>query len=216
MVLLPFAGPAMLFVVAALLFVVPFYVGIVGAPSAMEWRAENRVRSNVWSSLSPLLCGSSLVFLLVMVGLEILGEPYSQGEILLYLYLSILLMRFAAAGFINLLLSIPCLILSKKMDRISALAAFVCSWAGLALSRDFLTPQSLIASTVLSDSSCWSTSSTVWPGAERCSGRGYTSSRRSRTPAEGARVSPPEQNALRLARSDHSHGLLSSRLCLAQ
>lgn len=147
MVLLPFAGPAMLLVVAALLLVVPFYVGIVGVPSAMEWRTENRIRSNAWSSLAPLLCGSSLVFLLVVAGLEVLGEPdkYSQGEILLYVYLSILLMRFAAAGFINLLLSIPCFILSEKMDRISAGAAFVCSWAGLALSRDFFTPQSLIA-----------------------------------------------------------------------
>lgn len=134
------AGLALL----ALLFLVPSYVGLGGVRSALKYMSEER-DGDVWSGLSHLLCGSSLILLVVIAGLELLGDPNKLTEIheiLLWLYVMILFFRFSAAALVNFIAAIPCLVFCQGNDRLSAGAALFCSGAGLAYGHDLLSQHS--------------------------------------------------------------------------
>ncbi|MCA9778844.1 MAG: hypothetical protein KC800_19080 [Candidatus Eremiobacteraeota bacterium] len=136
--LAPLLGYAFLLVLLVLLYGIPLYVGVGGVKPALDYMSRTR-EGDVWSGLSHLICGSSLLFLLVVVVVEFLGDPNELTElheILLWLYAMILFLRFSAAALVNLVVSIPCLIRCKGNDRLSAGAGMLCSWAGLAFGRD--------------------------------------------------------------------------------
>jgi hypothetical protein len=54
----------------------------------------------------------------------------------------ILFFRFSAAALLNFFVSVPCLIVCKGHDRLSAGAALLCSGAGLAYSHNLLSQYS--------------------------------------------------------------------------
>lgn len=142
--LAPALGYAAGLALLALLLLVPAYVGLGGVRPALEYMSKKR-DGNVWSGLSHLICGSSLILLIVIAGVELIGDPNELTqihEILLWLYVMILFFRFSAAALLNFVASIPCLIVCKGNDRLSAGAAFLCSWAGLAYGHDLLSQYS--------------------------------------------------------------------------
>ena len=142
--LAPALGYAAGLALLALLFLVPSYVGVGGVRPALEYMSRER-DGDVWSGLSHLLCGSSLILLLVIAGVELLGDPNELTqihEILLWLYVMILFFRFSAAALMNFLAAIPCLVFCKGNDRLSAGAALLCSGAGLAYGHDLLSQYS--------------------------------------------------------------------------
>ena len=142
--LAPALGYAAGLALLALLLLVPAYVGLGGVRPALEYMSKKR-DGNVWSGLSHLICGSSSILLIVIAGVELIGDPNELTqihEILLWLYVMILFFRFSAAALLNFVASIPCLIVCKGNDRLSAGAAFLCSWAGLAYGHDLLSQYS--------------------------------------------------------------------------
>lgn len=138
--LAPALGYVFLLALLVLLFGIPLYVGVSGVKPALDYMSRER-RGDVWSGLSHLMCGSGLIFLLIVTALEFLGDPNEAAsplEVLLWIYVAILFLRFSAAAFLNLLVGILCLFRCKGNDRLSAGAAILCSSAGLAMGHDLL------------------------------------------------------------------------------
>jgi hypothetical protein len=134
LVLCLFAGYGIYLILAIMLYLVPILVGVLGTKGAVNWTSRECRAEGFLSSLSRLLCGSSLAFLLVATGMEVWGELERGAnliEILAYVYLLVLLMRFSGAGLANLVAAIPCLIFGRGLDRLNALSALLCSAAGL-------------------------------------------------------------------------------------
>lgn len=139
-----FAGYGIYLILAVMLYFIPIFVGAMGVRDAVGWTQEKCGADGFISSLSRLLCGSSLAFLLVATGVVIWGGPAPDSnifEILAFLYLFVLLLRFTGAGLANVFASIPCLIMGRGLDRLNAVAALLCSGAGLHITLSWLQPQ---------------------------------------------------------------------------
>lgn len=129
-----FAGYGIYLILAVMLYAVPAYVGVLGVKSALMWSRDLGRAEGFVSSLSRLLCGSSLTLLLVATGTVVWGDlspGSSLFEILAYIYLMVLLLRFSGAGLLNIVASAPCLVLGRGNDRLSAASALLCSAAGI-------------------------------------------------------------------------------------
>ena len=117
-----------------MLYIIPIWIGLLGIRDALRWTADECHAEGFVSGLSRLLCGSSLLFLLVATALEIWGNlprDSSIPEVLAYFYLLVLMVRFSGAGLANLVISVPCLIFGRGLDRLCAFSALLCSGAGL-------------------------------------------------------------------------------------
>jgi hypothetical protein len=134
LVLCLFAGYGIYLILAVMLYIVPIYVGVLGVKGALEWTNGECRADGLASSTSRLLCGSSLAYLLLATGMVVWGDLPKDSNlfaILAYIYLLVLVLRFSGAALLNIVASVPCLILGRGVDRLSAVSALLCSAAGL-------------------------------------------------------------------------------------
>lgn len=127
-----------------MLLAIPLTVALQ-VPACFTWLTKQSENGSAWTSLSRMLCGSSLLFLLIVAGCIHFHnrEPASWPELLGSVYLTISLIRFYGAGALNIPAALVCLLKGNKVDKLASLCAILCSGAGIALLKNVDQAQAL-------------------------------------------------------------------------